>query len=315
MNIFLLLCIVTALVSCTNAVEDTIVPVVELPPTDGHFSRFGTYNSDGTRILYLHTDDSGNIPRQNQIYVYDLNSKERYKIFDGPGLNPDWSPDEQWITFHTGSIPEIIYKYSPASDSLVQLTGEGTLADFRNTSIARWSPDGSRILFTIIAGTPRGLVTMSAEGEDAEIIVPIAVGGNWFPDGEHIVYVNWDNDMPNDRQRQLHMSNSDGSNPVKLTDLENSMYVSSPDVSPDGTKVVFVHQSRPGSLDLYQFSLNDGSVTQLTNMASGVTVHNPQWNPDGQTVLFTGTTYGDLRSTSNLYTINTLTGEISAVFP
>lgn len=315
MNIFLLLCIVTALVSCTTAAEDPIVPLVELPPTEDFYAHYGTWNTDGSKIVFSHTDDSGNIPRQNQIYVYDLNSKERYKIFDGPGLNPDWSPDEQWITFHTGSIPEIIYKYAPASDSLVQLTGEGTPADFRNTSIARWSPDGSRILFTIIAGTPRGLVTMSAEGEDAEIIVPIAVGGNWFPDGEHIVYVNWDNDMPNDRQRQLHMSNSDGSNPVKLTDLENSMYVSSPDVSPDGTKVVFVHQPTLGTLELYLLDLRDRSVTQLTHTPREILTEKPQWHPDGIHVLFTAIEYRPIRSTSSLYTINTLTGKISAVFP
>lgn len=47
-------------------------------------------------------------------------------------------------------------------------------------------------------------------GNDAEIVVPFAVGATWFPDGEQIVYVNWDTDQPADRQRQLYMAQAVG---------------------------------------------------------------------------------------------------------
>src|SRR6056297_1209040 len=294
--------------SCTTSVED---PLTELPPSENLDAHNGTWNTDGTKILFQHTDLSGSIPQQQQLWVYNSETDDRFKVFDGPSLNPDWSPDGQWIAFHSNSIPERIFKYSIHADSLVQLTGEQTAADFRNTSIARWSPDGNQLLFTIIAGDPRGAVIMNSEGGNAEIVVPFAVGANWFPDGEHIVYVNWDTEQPADRQRQLYIARSDGSNPEKLTDLENSEYVSSPIVSPDGTKVAFLH--RPGqSTDIYILNLQDNSIERLTTLNNQGVAREPRWHPDGHKILFS---VRDINVSRRLYTIQPSSGEIKAVFP
>ena len=295
--------------SCTTSVED---PITKLPPSENFDAHYGTWNTDGTKILFHHTDLSGSIPKQYQLYVADLQTNERFKTFDGPSLNPDWSPDEEWITFHSNSIPERIFKYSIDADSLVQLTGEQTAADFRNTSIARWSPDGDHLLFTIIAGDPRGAVLMNSDGSDAEIVVPFAVGSNWFPDGEQIVYVNWDTDQPADRQRQLYMARADGSNPKKLTDLDDSDIISSPAVSPDGNKIVFIHRSSPGTTDLFTLNLDTEEVQQLTYTPQEITVFRPEWHPEGDRILFTATIPNVSR---RLYTIQPSSGEIEAVFP
>jgi len=295
--------------SCTTNVED---PVTELPPSENFDAHYGTWNTDGTKILFHHTDLSGILPKQYQLYVADLQTDDRFKVFDGPSLNPDWSADGQWIAFHSNSIPERIFKYSIDADSLVQLTGEQTAADFRNTSIARWSPDGNQLLFTIIAGDPRGAVTLNSDGSDAEIVIPFAVGASWFPDGEHIVYVNWDTDQPVNRQRQLYMARADGSNPEKLTDLDNSDIVSSPAVSPDGNKIAFIHRSAPGTTDLFILNLDTEEVHQLTNTPREVTVFRPEWHPDGDKILFTATIPNVSR---RLYTIQPSNGMIEPVFP
>jgi len=309
MNFIILISILFAGVnSCTTSVED---PVTELPPSENFDAHNGTWNTDGTKILFQHTDLSGSIPQQQQLWIYDSETDDRYKVFDGPSLNPDWSPDGQWIAFHSNSIPERIFKYSINADSLVQLTGEQTAADFRNTSIARWSPNGEKLLFTIIAGDPRGAVIMNSDGSDAEIVVPFAVGANWFPDGERIVYVNWDTDQPAERQRQLSMAQADGTNPEKLTDLDNSDYISSPVVSPDGTKVAFLH--RPGqSTDIYVLNLQDDSIERLTALNTQGVAREPRWHPHGQNILFS---VRDINVSRRLYTVQPSSGEIEAVFP
>lgn len=311
MNVLLLinLLFVAAFTSCSTSSD---VSITELPPSENFDAQYGVWNTSGSKILFNHTDLSGDIPKQYQLWVYDVNAKERYIVFDGPSLNPDWNPDEEWIAFHTNSIPEKIFKYSPSSDSLVQLTGDGSSVPYRNTSIARWNPINSQLLFTIIAGDPRGVAILNMDENDAEIVVPFGVGAAWFPDGEHIIYVNWDSDQPYERQRQLYMSKSDGSNSVKLTNLDNSDLVSSPNVSPDGKKVVFVHRASSGSTDLFTLDLDTNEISQLTNTPSHISVFRPQWHPSENKILFTAIITNVSR---RLFTINMNTSEIEAVFP
>jgi Tol biopolymer transport system component len=298
--------------SCTTSVEDS---VTKLPPSENFDAHNGTWNTDGTKILFQHTDLSGSIPQQQQLWVYNSETNDRFKVFNGPSLNPDWSPDGQWIAFHSNSVPSNIFKYSPSDSTLVKLTGNDTLTEnYSNwhTIITRWNPEGIKILFT--AGSSdenRGAVTMNSEGGDAKIVVQFAVGANWFPDGEHIVYVNWDTDQPSDRQRQIYMARADGSNPEKLTDLDNSDYISSPVVSPDGTKVAFLHH--PGqSTDIYILNLQDNSIERLTTLNNQGVAREPRWHPGGHKVLFS---VRDINVSRTLYTIQPSSGEIEAIFP
>lgn len=298
--------------SCTTSVED---PVTELPPSENFDAHNGTWNTDGTKILFQHTDLSGSIPQQQQLWIYNSETDDRYKVFDGPSLNPDWSPDGQWIAFHSNSVPSSIYKFRSTDSTLVKLTGDGTPTEnYSNwhTIIARWNQAGDKILFT--AGSSdenRGVVVMNSDGSDAEIVVPFAVGATWFPDGEQIVYINWDTDQPADRQRQLYMAQADGRNPEKLTELDNSDYVSSPVISPDGTKVAFLH--RPGqSTDIYVLNLKDNSIERVTTLNNQGVAREPRWHPDGQKILFS---VRDINVSRRLYTIQPSSGEIKAVFP
>lgn len=107
------------------------------------------------------------------------------------------------------------------------------------------------------------------------------------------------------------MAKADGSNTEKLTDLENSDYVFSPVVSPDGTKVAFLH--RPGqSTDVYILNLQDNSIERLTNLNNQGVAREPRWHPDGDKIMFS---VRDINVSRRLYTIQPPSGEIEAVFP
>jgi Tol biopolymer transport system component len=311
-SLIIVLIFILQMVSCTTGIEE---PITELPPSENFDAHYGTWNADGTKILFHHTDLSGSIPKQYQLYVADLQAGERYKVFEGPSLNPDWSPNGDWIAFHSNSVPSSIYKFRSNDSTLVRLTGDGTPTEnYSNwhTIIARWNPAGDEILFS--AGSSdenRGAVIMNSDGSDAEIVVPFAIGANWFPNGESIVYVYWDTDQPTNRQRQLYMARADGSQPTKLTDLENSDYISSPVVSPDGTKIAFLH--RPGqSTDIYVLNLHDNSIDRLTTLNNQGVARAPRWHPAGHKILFT---VRDINVSRRLYTIHPSSGEIEAVFP
>lgn len=297
---------------CNTGPEQESEPLTQLPPSEEFDAFFGTWSPDGNKILFQHSDLSGDIPKPQQLWVVDLESGERSVIFDGPSLNADWSPDGNWIAFHTNSIPEKIFKFNINDESLVLLTGEGSPNSLRNTSEARWSPDGTEILFTIIAGEPRGVSLMNPDGTDAGIIIPFGGGGNWFPDGERIVYVNWDTEQPEGRQRQLFTAARDGTNPQKLTDLDDSDFVSSPAVSSDGQKIAFLRRPPDQSTDVYIIDANGQNIERIIKLGMRAVARNPQWHPFENRFLFT---VWIPNVSSRLYIMDLNTREIEAVFP
>jgi Tol biopolymer transport system component len=71
-----------------------------------------------------------------------------------------------------------------------------------------------------------------------------------------------------------------------------------PDVSPDGTTVVFASVASTGESAILRLSLKTGRVLSLTNATAGavpVADREPRWSPDGLNVAFTTTVGADMQ--------------------
>lgn len=88
--------------------------------------------------------------------------------------------------------------------------------------------------------------------------------------------------IPSGSGFDIWLYDSFGGPPVQLTtDGASGVFNLNPDISPDGTKVLYqASTSTPGSTDLWLMNINGSGKSNLTQ-TSGVDEHGPSWGPDG----------------------------------
>jgi dipeptidyl aminopeptidase/acylaminoacyl peptidase len=78
--------------------------------------------------------------------------------------------------------------------------------------------------------------------------------------------------------------NSDGTSAVKLTSEPQGAF--QPNISPDGSKIVYHAQGATGAqFDLVMINVDGSGRVQLTNSPS-FDENNPEWGPDGKTIVY-----------------------------
>jgi TolB protein len=116
------------------------------------------------------------------LYRGNLDGSDVRRLTTGAdAVNPRWSPDGRFITFHTQTTDWRIYIIPAEGGDAVSLTAPTA------GCCARWSPAGDRLLFW--QGALGGLWTMRPDGTEASLLEPFrdAVLGEWSPDGREIV--------------------------------------------------------------------------------------------------------------------------------
>jgi Tol biopolymer transport system component len=185
-----------------------------------------------------------------------------------------------------------IWTANPDGTNAVRLTGG---AKTKNAYLPAWSPDGSKIAFTLrtTGRAPTSIYTMNADGTDVTKL-PDPHGNDsdpsWSPNGKRIVFV---------RQRirrsgrywpeRIWTMSSTGGGFARIT---RQGYFVHPDWSPDGSEIVMVgihgglfgRRGRRG--DLYVKNLGTGDVKRITNIATNHEARSPAWSPDGKSIAY-----------------------------
>lgn len=156
-----------------------------------------------------------------------------------------------------------------------------------------WSPDSQLVTFTTDREGNWDIYVMSPDGTNERRLTddPAQDGWpSWTPDGQQIVFSsdrtgNW----------EIFIKNADGTNVRQLTDRPDTTDLF-PEVSPDGTKVVFSSQiATTNEGEIYVIPIDGGDATRLTNTAA---LNNmPTWCPSGQQIVFTS----DRDGNDNIY--------------
>jgi tol-pal system beta propeller repeat protein TolB len=145
-----------------------------------------------------------------------------------------------------------------------------------------WSPDNSRIVFTLLKDAQWNLYVMRADGsQTVRLTLPEGLEGhspNWSPDGKHIAF---NARRGQGAQSDIYLIGADGTGLKQLTSEPSND--TAPAWSPDGKRITFT-SNRDGLHQIYVMNA-DGSA-QSRVLHDETRDFNPQWSPDGKRLLF-----------------------------
>jgi WD40 repeat protein len=215
---------------------------------------------------------------------------------------PAWSPDGNWIAFHSHRSSKPVPEYSsPGStdDIYLRRAGDVHAPEIRLTDFgweagpAYWSPDGQKLLFTSWqrGGQPGidklWVLTMdleSARALRAEMLpltheIRSVSWAAWSPDGKEIAL----EDNRGGQDRSIWLVRADGTHATRLLDYKGTTYEGL-DWLPDGKTIIY--SALAGDrLQLFSMPRTGGAPSQLAH-DSGNLMH-PRVSPDGKWIACT----------------------------
>jgi Tol biopolymer transport system component/serine/threonine protein kinase len=226
------------------------------------------------------------------IYIMNPDGSDATQLTFDPGEDsgPDWSPDGEYIAFHSNR--------SGNSDIYVMLrTGEQhllrKLTDHpANDYDPSWSPNGQQIVFMSERDGNREIYMMNADGTNVHRLTDTLNGDGaprserqpaWSPQGQYIAF-----ESRRTGRAQIYRMLVDGQGQKPLTDSERG-YNISPKWSLDGLQIVFASTRDPENQqsnwpEIYVTDLSGDNQTRLTaNQADDAA---PAWSSDGKRIIF-----------------------------
>lgn len=171
-----------------------------------------------------------------------------------------------------------LFMVRPDGTGLTNLTN-GVAQDYSGEV----SPDGTAIAFSSGASGFPQIWVMESDGTNRRLVSQgYGYTPTWTPDGTAIAYAGLDG--------EVHVVRRDGTGDRLLAAVGGGSISSNPDVSPDGSTVVFDLQVDV-TRDVYSVPLAGGTETRLTTEGG----FEPEWSPDGSQIAFTTfrADYGD----------------------
>lgn len=196
------------------------------------------------------------------------------------------SPDGKYLVFDA-EFGSLIQLCSSEGGNPIRIVSENI--PIVHSGMPCWSPDGKYIAFhsngvlwtlELGIGKYRKIFEM-----DKKLVAPF----DWAPDGNKIIVDIRDTINRGEADIWEIPLNKNKEEAKQLTFLE--MYQVEPNISPDGSMIVFTSwKDRKSNMDLYIISSNGGKPVQITFNQG----HNSEacWSPDGKKIAFSSTRAG-----------------------
>jgi Tol biopolymer transport system component len=257
------------------------------------------WSPDGSKLAFTSNRDGDSF----EIYTMNADGSNVQRLTTNmtDDFQPAWSPDGTRIAYtHGGSCLTILTKpqrRSPADDEpcvayIFLMNSDGSnqvkVSTMAGETGPVWSPDGSRIAFTLSqSNVPAdyGIYVVNADGSHRVRLTDntaIDFVTSWSPDGSKLAFAsNRDTAQTGAYRFQLYTMNVDGSNPRRLTN--NSFDDNYPVFSPDGTRMAFQRgQSSPvnpaDNTEIFVMNTDGSNQTNITNNKAD-DFGPPAWQP------------------------------------
>ena len=205
----------------------------QIPLPDGTMNLGpGAWSPDGTRIAFQGWDNTD--PSRAGIYIGDSSDgghlvRVTTNTEDGADFPGDFSPDGTQLVF----LRERPLEQSVGQLFVVNVDGTDlhpiTPLDLPVGTAARWSPDGTRILFEDARDQPQGyLRTVDPDGSHLETLFAdpegrFAIAPAWSPDGSYVMFaLNRVADAFSHPANSIYVIRADGAGLTELIDTADS---------------------------------------------------------------------------------------------
>lgn len=228
------------------------------------------WSPDKTKIVYVRRETSTSV---FQVWVMNADGSGQTRLTNTATIdqNPNWKPDGTKIIFSRCTTAGVCDLYTMNPDG----TGQAAIPLVNTTGdedYAAYSPDGTKIIFVGATNTfaNPNICTANADGSNRQNITntssPIAYFYPVYPPNGNKIAVDRRSNSADQFTSEIYVMDSNGANQTNLT--SNTFFESSPQWSPDGSRLAFSSQRESVFVEAYTMNATNGSLAQRLTVNS-----------------------------------------------